>query len=1040
MKTALLTIPTKKTEEVNWVKPLNSYLLSIYGTTSDYQEDITSFNKLRQDLRGVNADTTGIKLYYKYYSQIELLDLRIPFSTVNSRKRINFEWFDVFDHTISHKQTSLPFEKANVLFNLGALLSKYGSIQYQKAQKNASATDETTKEAIQLLQQAAGIYQFLNENFLHAPSIDLSQGTVQFLVKLMLAQSQEVFVLKVISGDLEQKKNSLISKLCRSTASHYESSFNMVSHLAKGDVSTGINEYTIVDTEDEEDEGFLENPADEDEDSSDVQVNATIDLSWVALIQFKLHFYKSLSYYFNGLHLESNRKYGEALAYLTKSSDFLNEISSASLKAISKSGIHEIYELLDNYKYQKDAVAIKLAELNKDNDLIFHDLVPSLVTLPDIKPMDSAKLIPIGENSTFQEVNDSNYNAFLNNVIPINIHELLSFYSEEKSQFLRNEIDLVDVSNEELSSVLEYLKMPKALVTVKELMNNDGGSLESGGFIEIDTKLKQIADEIEKRHSLDLQNKEKISELRKQIYAGLNEIDSALSNQVSEGLQRYRDDTIKIKKSLYDAMTNDTKLFGLVNIDNDQLYTALGKGSNSSEFKQLFSVPVGGTQEKNDPEISLLDMDESQLKNPDDDIRSQISKIEDILHDLNIIKANKNKLIDALKKEIHEEDISEILILNSKIKSTSEIKSIIFPEELKKFEPYNEELDKLCEKQKTFINDLNTEWSLLSKNLNVKNIQTSKAFKDQVVQDQTEKINKFYLSWQRYTLGLEKGVDFYTQLLNYCNGLNQNIARISNEGNRSLPQMFSNLNMNNSGPQPQYTQQQNTQQQHTQQQQSQPQHSQPQQLAQPSQSLNSQFSTPQYSQNQYSQPQKPNFPQQSSYGSSLGYGSGNQQYGTPPDVPSQQPSYGTQPNYFSSLAPTFNASQPTLYATQTGGSDTGSATGYGTYTRPAPQLPPKRPSQFSSYTGAPSYQNYQNSAPPNQSYQNSAPQNQNYQNTPPNHQNNPVPPNPNYQNTPPNHQNNPVPPQNQDPQHKNDLIYNQPSTYQPNMYNFFSQN
>ena len=61
-----------------------------------------------------------------------------------------------------------------------------------------------------------------------------------------------------------------------------------------------------------------------------------------------------------------------------------------------------------------------------------------------------------------------NYNNFLVNVVPVNIHELSSYYSEEKSQYLRNEIDHFEVSNEEVSSVLEYLKLPKALVSIKE--------------------------------------------------------------------------------------------------------------------------------------------------------------------------------------------------------------------------------------------------------------------------------------------------------------------------------------------------------------------------------------------------------------------------------------------------------------------------------------------------------------------------------------------------------------------------------------------
>ena len=89
MKTHLLVIPNKKTEEVNWVKPLNNYLLSIYGNTAQFKDDLYSFNKLRQDIRGVNADSTGLRLYYTYYSQLELIDLRVPFHDVNKSKNWN---------------------------------------------------------------------------------------------------------------------------------------------------------------------------------------------------------------------------------------------------------------------------------------------------------------------------------------------------------------------------------------------------------------------------------------------------------------------------------------------------------------------------------------------------------------------------------------------------------------------------------------------------------------------------------------------------------------------------------------------------------------------------------------------------------------------------------------------------------------------------------------------------------------------------------------------------------------------------------------
>ncbi|CUM47737.1 Vacuolar protein-sorting protein BRO1 [Debaryomyces fabryi] len=965
MKTYLFSIPTKKSEETSWTKPLNNYLLSIYGNTTEYQQDLEKFDKLRQDIRGVSADNTGIKLYYNYYSQLELLDLRFPFSTVNRHKKLNFSWYDAFQPSVVHKQTALAFEKACVLFNLGALLSRYAGAKYEEAQRNSSsaAADDTIKESLQILQQTAGIYQFLNENFLHAPSNDLHQGSVKFLEKLMLAQAQEVFVLKVISGDLEQNKNSLIAKLCQGTTNHYTECFNMVSNTNK---SAGIgrsqDEFAVIDTNENIDDilGEEEEEDDTTEKDGEPQVTANIDASWIAVIHFKVQFYEALSYYFNGLQLEKNSKYGDSIAYLTKSQNILNEISSNTLKAISKSGSNDSYELLDNYKYQKDAVGIKLTDMNKDNDFIYHDIIPSLITLPEIKPMDGVKTIPINNSKLFNDLNEYNYSNFFSNVVPINIHELLSFYSEEKSQFLRNELDLVDVSNEELASILEYLKMPKSLVNLKEIMNSskqvDAMSASLG--TNISPEVRNIVNEISSKYDADTSNKDHISAIRKEIYNTITESESSLSGKFSESLIKYKDDLVRLKKSLVDASNSDNNLFGLINNDNSHLYSILGKGADSPEFKMLFNVDNSKKQSKSvENEISLLDIDDSQLSgsaNSSDSIDSKIKSIEDILHDLNSIKSNKSKLVDTLKKEIHNDDISDILILNSKVKSTNEIKTVIFPEELKKFEPYGKELDKLIEQEKTFINELKSQWANLSEDSKVKEIQSSKQFQNNLIKHQTDKIIQFYSqNWKKYNLGLSAGVDFYNKLLNYARLLKQNIVTAVDTSSQStLHENFSNMNLG------------------------------PQQLGLQAPPRASQSYRPSYI-------DQPGPSQYSTGNFSCNYPSSTR------NLPSQY-------------------SQPSLHRSSTGGSfaSNHSNESPGSYSRPPPALPPKRPSYSSQPApNAPSQAPYTQFQPPasNPTGNFSSPSN-------------------------------PSNVSQQPDSSSNDLIYNQPSTYQPNMYNFFSSN
>jgi len=62
------------------------------------------------------------------------------------------------------------------------------------------------------------MFTYINENFLHAPSTDLSRETVKTLIAIMLAQGQEVFLEKQIA---DGKKVGLLAKLASQAAFLY---------------------------------------------------------------------------------------------------------------------------------------------------------------------------------------------------------------------------------------------------------------------------------------------------------------------------------------------------------------------------------------------------------------------------------------------------------------------------------------------------------------------------------------------------------------------------------------------------------------------------------------------------------------------------------------------------------------------------------------------------------------------------------------------------------------------------------------------------
>jgi tyrosine-protein phosphatase non-receptor type 23 len=143
-------------------------------------------------------------LLYKYFGQLELLELRF------AEIRVTFPWRDAFTSKLT-TQTSLAYEKASIIFQIASTHSAIASTQNR-------SDPEGLKRSFYYFRTAAGMLTYINENFLHAPSTDLSRDVVKFLVDVMIAQAHEVFFEKCRD---EKKASTLISKIAAQTASLY---------------------------------------------------------------------------------------------------------------------------------------------------------------------------------------------------------------------------------------------------------------------------------------------------------------------------------------------------------------------------------------------------------------------------------------------------------------------------------------------------------------------------------------------------------------------------------------------------------------------------------------------------------------------------------------------------------------------------------------------------------------------------------------------------------------------------------------------------
>lgn len=92
MQAPMISSPLKATNEIDWVQPLKAYIRQTYGDDPErYAEECATLNRLRQDMRGAGRDSAaGRDLLYRYYGQLELLDLRFPVD--ENHIKISFTW------------------------------------------------------------------------------------------------------------------------------------------------------------------------------------------------------------------------------------------------------------------------------------------------------------------------------------------------------------------------------------------------------------------------------------------------------------------------------------------------------------------------------------------------------------------------------------------------------------------------------------------------------------------------------------------------------------------------------------------------------------------------------------------------------------------------------------------------------------------------------------------------------------------------------------------------------------------------------------
>ncbi|KYG46391.1 hypothetical protein M433DRAFT_142991 [Acidomyces richmondensis BFW] len=748
MQVPMLSCPLKQTNEVDFVRPLKDYIRSTYGDDPErYGEECATLNRLRQDMRGAGKDSAaGRDLLYRYYGQLELLDLRFPID--ENHIKISFTWFDAFTHKPT-SQYSLAYEKASVIFNISAVLSCHAAHQNRHE-------DTGLKTAYHSFQASAGMFTYINENFLHAPSTDLSRETVKTLISIMLAQAQEVFIEKQVG---EKKKPGLIAKLAAQAAYLYAQAV----------------------------EGVQDNVS-----------RAVFERVWLLLVQIKQHHLASIAQYFQAEADYEANSYGQAISRLqaalnaSKEAQRLSNAFPATVPTSSNLTSDTGPILADMTKKQTTAIQERLAEYNRDNDMIYHQPVPSENSLSSIPKLPAAKAIPVSDLYQGQDIQRIIGPDIFQRIVPMSVTESASLYDEEKAKMARAEAERVQTADDELATSLDYLKLPGSLTILK-------GGLDQASIGAVDADFRQWCAELAGHTPSFGPTFERLAKAKKEIYESLDYAAERLSTEESvcekmrskygaEWTQQpssrltttLRTDARSYRAAVEEASTSDAQLYASFRqheTEFDELRSA-GETDEADVLYQRAMIKaaagrkVGAVGSPGAEEGNLLDEDFTADEGRQS-VAEQIERVEKLMEKLQAVKRERAQVLKDLKDKIRDDDISNMLILNKKALSNQE--AALFKSELEKFRPYQTRILQAIHKQNTLLKELTRTYGDLLQDRRVRAEQNKYEAFSRQRNAVLAKYRKAYQAYVDLRQGLERAERFYGDMRETVASLRANV-------------------------------------------------------------------------------------------------------------------------------------------------------------------------------------------------------------------------------------------------------------------------
>lgn len=553
------------------------------------------------------------------------------------------------------------------------------------------------------------------------------------------------------------------------------------------------------------------------EESKDFQGKGIIDRHWLSVIAIKAKHFASLAQFLRGQFDTEKGDYGAGVVRLGMAVNLAKEAETlaknfnfsyiAPTQTVSALGTvlgatppggltlptDCASSLLEITKAHLAVVQEAKKNAERDNDLVYHDVPPSESSLPAIEslPQPIAKPITIQEIYAQQEVSSLIGPDIFKRLIPLEVHEQASVYSEEKAKLIRAESERCEASEGEIRVALDDLKIGEKVHRYSIILDGEGGP-SSGPTKEV----LGWADEIRKLEK-DRDGKiedmmSHLEEKRKSVEDDLASITRDLDEEnrecekmrvkyghlwgqppAGQFTRQYRDDIKNHQESLASAETSNRTIYALwkdVQGDIDIL-----RGGRDSVYRAYASAVSGKGNA-----VNLLDTDINQddlAPEEKQDVETAIQELEEKMGRLAHIRQERDEVLKDFKEKIQADDVSSLLLLNRR---TQGVQPTLFQTELEKFKPYQSRISAAIAGQSQIIHEMSAIIKSTESRRGIRDAQRRLLDTENATNEIESRFRKAWQSFEDVRSGLKKGLGFYEQVETLVNNLRRDVRGFTN--------------------------------------------------------------------------------------------------------------------------------------------------------------------------------------------------------------------------------------------------------------------